>query len=146
MNVDTNIVISPKQILTIFNILRDIGLNTSHRGTKYLNKAIQILVIANNDIVVIKDVYNSIANFYGDITPKQVKNDISYALNSRTEEKTINNFEKIFGFEYDQYYFTNKIIIEEIARVIKIRYYLTINLLLNSTVFLLLILFCRIKC
>lgn len=127
MNVDTNRVISPKQIITIFNILRDIGLNTSHRGTKYLNKAVQILVIANNDIAVIKDVYNSIANFYGNITPKQVKNDISYAINSRTVEKTVNNFEKIFGFEYDQYYFTNKIIIEEIARVIKIRYYLTIK-------------------
>ncbi len=146
MNVDTNRVISPKQIITIFNILRDIGLNTSHRGTKYLNKAIQILVNANSDIIAIKDVYNSIANFYGNITPKQVKNDISYALNSRAEEKTINNFEKIFGFKYDQYYFTNKTIIEEIARVIKIRYYLTMKLLLNSTVFLLLILFCRIKC
>lgn len=146
MNVDTNIVISPKQTITIFNILRDIGVNTSHRGTKYLNKAVQILVIANDDIVAIKDVYNSIANFYGNITPKQVKNDISYALNSRTEEKTIKNFEKIFGFEYDQYYFTNKTIIEEIARVIKIRYYLTMNLLLNNTVFLLLVLFCCIEC
>lgn len=146
MNVDTNKVINPKQIIAIFNILRDIGLNTSHRGTKYLNKAIQILVNANSDIIAIKDVYNSIANFYGNITPKQVKNDISYALNSRAEEKTINNFEKIFGFKYDQYYFTNKTIIEEIARVIKIRYYLTMKLLLNSTVFLLLILFCRIKC
>lgn len=28
-------VISSKQIITIFNILRSIGLNTSHRGTKY---------------------------------------------------------------------------------------------------------------
>lgn len=146
MNVDANIVINPKQIITIFNILRDIGLNTSNRGTKYLNKAIQILVIANNDIVVIKEIYNNAANFYGNITPKQVKNDISYALNSRTEEKTINNFKKIFVFEYDQYYFTNKTIIEEIVRVIKVRYYLTINLLLNNTIFLLLVLFCCIEC
>lgn len=29
-------------------------------------------------------------------------------------------FENIFGFEYDQYYFTNKTIIEEVARVIKV--------------------------
>lgn len=130
-----NIVISPKQIITIFNILRSIGLNTSHRGTKYINKAVQIIMISNDDIVIIEDVYKSIAKLYGNITPKQVKSDISYALNSRTEEKTINNFEKIFGFEYDQYYFTNKTIIEEIARVIKIRYYLIIISLLNSTVF-----------
>ncbi len=100
-----SIVISPKQIITIFNILRAIGLNTSHRGTKYINKAVQIIAVSDNDILVIKDVYKSIAKLYGNITPKQVKNDISYALNSRTEEKTINNFEKIFGFEYDQYYF-----------------------------------------
>lgn len=32
--------INPKQVITIFNILRSIGLNTSHRGTKYINKAV----------------------------------------------------------------------------------------------------------
>ena len=121
MGVNTNIVINPKQIITIFNILRDIGLNTSHRGTKYLNKAIQILLLTDNEIVVAKNIYINVANFYGNITPKQVKNDISYALNSRLEEKAEKNFERVFGFEYDQYYFTNKIIIEEIARIVKIR-------------------------
>ena len=55
---------------------------------------------------------------YNNITPKQVKNDISYALNSRVEEKTIKNFEKVFGFEYDEYLFTNKTIIEEVCRVV----------------------------
>ena len=114
-----NIVISPKQIITIFNILRSIGLNTSHRGTKYINKAVQIIMISNDDIVIIEDVYKSIAKLYGNITPKQVKNDISYALNSRQEEKTIKNFERIFNFEYDRYYFTNKNIIEEIARIVR---------------------------
>ena len=63
-----------------------------------------------------------ISNYYDDITPKQVKNDISYALNSKTEEKTEKNFEKVFGFEYDQYYFTNKTIIEEIARIMKLEF------------------------
>lgn len=113
-----SIVISPKQIITIFNILRTIGLNTSHRGTKYINKAVQIVTVANNDIVVIENVYKIISNLYDNITPKQVKNDISYALNSRQEEKTIENFERIFNFKYDRDYFTNKNIIEEIARII----------------------------
>jgi hypothetical protein len=122
MGVNTNTVIKPKQIITIFNILRDIGLNTSHRGTKYLSKAVQILIITDNDIVKIKDIYNNIANFYGNITPKQVKNDISYALNSRVEEKAKENFERVFGFEYDQYYFTNKTIIEEIACIMKVEF------------------------
>jgi len=122
MQVNTNIVIKPKQIITIFNILRDIGLNTSHRGTKYINKAVQILIATDNDIIKAKDIYNSISNYYDNITPKQIKNDISYALNSRTEEKAEKNFEKVFGFEYDQYYFTNKTIIEEVARVVKVEF------------------------
>ena len=122
MQTNINIAIKPKQIITIFNILRDIGLNTSHRGTKYINKAVQILVTTDNDIIKAKDIYNSISNYYSNITPKQVKNDISYALNSKTEEKAKKNFEKVFGFEYDQYYFTNKTIIEEIARVVKVEF------------------------
>ena len=122
MQTKINIAIKPKQIITIFNILRDIGLNTSHRGTKYINKAVQILITTDNDIIKAKDIYNSISNYYSNITPKQVKNDISYALNSRIEEKAKKNFEKVFGFEYDQYYFTNKTIIEEIARVVKVEF------------------------
>ena len=122
MQTKINIAIKPKQIITIFNILRDIGLNTSHRGTKYINKAVQILVTTDNDIIKAKDIYNSISNYYSNITQKKVKNDISYALNSRIEEKAKKNFEKVFGFEYDQYYFTNKTIIEEIARVVKVEF------------------------
>ena len=113
--------INSKQVIIIFNILRSIGLNTSHRGTKYINKAIQIMLMSDSDIFTIEDIYINIANTYGNITPKQVKNDIAYTLNSRIEEKCINNFEKIFGFEYDKYYFTNKNIIEEIYRVMKVK-------------------------
>ncbi|MGN1298879.1 MAG: hypothetical protein ACI4UE_02715 [Candidatus Scatovivens sp.] len=47
-----------------------------------------------------------------------IKVSFSYAINSRIEEKSKDNFEKIFGFEYDEHLFTNKIIIEEIARII----------------------------
>lgn len=114
--------VNPKQVIITFNILRSIGLNTSHRGTKYINKAAQIITMADNDIIVINDIYEKIANIYGNITPKQVKNDISYALNSRVEEKSLENFKKIFSFEYDSYYFTNKTIIEEIARIIKVQF------------------------
>lgn len=113
-----NIVINPKTTITIFNILRDIGLNTSHRGTKYINKAVQLLITSNNDIFVLKDLYNSIANIYDNTSPKQIKNDISYSLKSRNEKKSKYNFEKIFGFEYNDYYFTNKNIIEEIYCII----------------------------
>ena len=114
-----NNTINPKQVITIYNILRSIGLNTSHRGTKYINKAIQLIMMYDNDIVIINTIYKDIAKMYDNITQKQIKNDISYALNSRVEEKAEKNFEKIFNFEYDSYYFTNKTIIEEIARVVR---------------------------
>lgn len=118
--ISTDLTISPKNIIFIFNIIRSIGLNTSHRGSKYINKAVQIIINSDNDLVIIENIYKNIASFYGNITPKQVKNDISYALNSRVEEKSRKNFERIFGFEYDESYFTNKNIIEEIARIVKI--------------------------
>ena len=119
-NIINNSTINHKQIIAIYNILRSIGLNTSHRGAKYINKAIQLVIIlSDNDIVIINTIYNDIAKVYDNITQKQIKNDISYALNSRVEEKAIKNFERIFDFEYDSYYFTNKTIIEEIARVVK---------------------------
>ena len=120
MEFNTNKIINPKQVINIFNVLRAIGLNTSHRAAKYINKDGQILMVSDNDIIVVKDVYKRIADLYGNITPKQVKNDISYALNSRQEEKTIKNFERIFNFEYGRYCFTNKTIIEEIVRIISI--------------------------
>ena len=120
--VNTKTIISPKEIILIYNILRDIGLNITHKGTKYINKAVQLLYSMNNDIVILEDIYDNIANYY-DTTPKQVKNAIAYSLNSRINKKTIKNFEKIFGFEYDVYYFTNKTIIEEIARIIKVNTY-----------------------
>ncbi len=113
------ILIDHKLTIIIFNTLRSIGLNTTHRGTKYINKAIQLLIISDNDIVVINNVYENIANMYENITQKQIKNDIAYALNNRVEEKTKRNFEKIFGFEYDSYFFTNKVFIEEVTRIIK---------------------------
>ena len=49
--VNNSNVINSKNIITIFNILRSIGLNTSHRGTKYINKAIQLMTLNDNDIV-----------------------------------------------------------------------------------------------
>lgn len=63
---------------------------------------------------------NAVAIAYSNISPKQVKNYINYALNSKNIKKTSENFERIFGFEYSISYFTNKKIIEEIARVVDI--------------------------
>ena len=109
---------NPKQVIKIYNILRALGLNTSLKGSKFLNKAIQIMLACNNDFVAIKDIYIIISKEYCHSTPNQIKNYIAYSLNNRVEEKSINNFEKIFGYEYDKYIFTNKSFIEEVTRVI----------------------------
>lgn len=116
--IKSNNSISPNQVLTIFNILRSLGFNTSHRGSKFINKSVQLVVSYDTDIIILEDIYSKIAENYINVTPEQIKNDIYYAINSRNTKKSIQNFESIFGFEYDAYYFTNKNIIEEIAKVI----------------------------
>lgn len=113
--------ISSQIILSIFNLLRDIGLNTSHKGTKYINKAVQIVLVSNEELINLNNIYTSISKYYNNVTPKQIKNSITYALDSRNKSKSKLNFERNFNFEYDEYYFTNKIIIEEIANLIKLK-------------------------
>lgn len=112
-----NEVIENKTIY-IFNILRSLGLNTSLKGTKLLNKAIQIVLLNDDEFIIIKNVYLILAKKYN-LSPKQIENYISYAIDSRQIEKTEKNFEKIFNYEYDEFIFTNKIFIDEITRIIK---------------------------
>ncbi len=78
----------------------------------------RLLITSNSDIVVLENIYKAIANYYNTF-PKQIKNAITYSLNSRLQDKSIQHFKNIFGFEYDDYYFTNKTIIEEISRIMK---------------------------
>lgn len=111
--------IGNKQTILIYNILRDLGLIPTLKGTKLLNKAIQLVLATNNDFVILEEIYKILALNYPNLNSMQIKNLIKYAINTRNEQKSIANFKKIFGFEYDIYYFTNKIIIEEISRVIE---------------------------
>ena len=115
----TNNLITSKNTILIYNILKDLGFIPSLQGTKLLNRDIQIVIKSNNEFIVIEDVYNQIVSNYLKFNSVQIRNAIKYAIDSRNEQKSIANFEKIFGYKYDRYYFTNKIIIEEIARVVK---------------------------
>ena len=117
--IQTNNLISSKNTILIFSILRNLGLTPTLKGTKLLNKAIQIVINSDNEFIVIEDVYNQIALNCIGFNSVQIRNTIKYAIDNRNEQKSIANFEKIFGYKYDSYYFTNNIIIEEIARVIK---------------------------
>ena len=117
-NIKISNLINSKNTILIYNILRDLGLIPTLKGTKLLNKAIQIVLNSDNEFIVLEDVYKEIALNYTNFNSVQVRNAIKYAIDNRDEEKSIAYFEKIFGYKYDRYVFTNKVIIEEIARVL----------------------------
>lgn len=121
-NIKTSNLINSKTTILIYNILRDLGLIPTLKGTKFLNKAIRIVLNSDNEFVVLEDVYKKIALNYTNFNSVQVRNAIKYAIDNRDEEKSIANFEKIFGYKYNSYYFTNKVIIEEISRIIKYKF------------------------
>ena len=121
-NIKTSNLIKYKNTILIYNILRNLGLIPTLKGTKFLNKAIQIVLNSDNEFIVLEDVYKEIALNYTNFNSVQIKNAIKYAIDNRNEEKSIVNFEKIFGYKYDRYYFTNKVIIEEITRIVKYRF------------------------
>lgn len=112
--------INPKVAILIYNILRNLGLYSNTKGTAIINKAIQIVLLNDNEFFSIDSIYNTLTNYYQNMSVMQIRDSIRYALKHRNETKCENNFETIFGFEYDEDFFTNKKIIEEIANLIKL--------------------------
>ncbi len=111
-----------QQNIIVRNILRSLGLNLSLKGSILIIKAVQIVSADNTDFIVINDIYKILAKEYKEykeFNEKQIQMNIKYALDNRYEQKSIKNFELIFGFEYDEYIFTNKCIIEEIVNKLK---------------------------
>lgn len=113
--------ISNKQVLIICNCLRSLGLNSSHIGTRLINKAIQILTIRDLEIIVLTDIYEEISKAFPNLKSNFIRMYIHYALKNRDENKAEANFKKIFGFDYDEYYFEPKQFIEELANIIRIK-------------------------
>ena len=120
-NKDNNF-IDTRYTIIIYNILQKLGLIPTLKGTKLLIKAILIIINSQEEFITFEDIYKQIALKYKNFNNVQIRNSIKYAIDNRNEQKSRANFEKVFGFEYDQYYFTNKTIIEEIARVIKVEF------------------------
>lgn len=90
--------ISPTQVLSINNKLRSLGLNPTLKGTKFINKAIQLLIISDNEFYILEDIYNEIASSYSSFNSAQIRNAIKYSLDYRNKNLSIKNFEKIFRF------------------------------------------------
>lgn len=121
INSKTSNLISNSQVLEICNILRSLGLTSGLTGTRILNKAIQIISIKDLEIIVLEDIYKELSLYFPNLKPANMRFYISYALNNRNSYKSENNFEKIFGFEYDEIYFEPKNFIEEVARIIQLK-------------------------
>ena len=112
--------ISREQVLTICNIVRSLGLNTGLTGTRLINKVVQILTIRDLEIVVLEDIYQELLIYYPNMTIAQMRKNIFYALKNRNYQKAEDNFEEIFGFEHDEYYFEPKVFMEEVANIIRL--------------------------
>lgn len=88
--------ISPQQVLSINNKLRSLGLNPTLKGTKFINKAIQLLITSNDDFYILENIYDKIASNYHSFNSAQIRNAIKYSLDHRNENLSIKNFVKVF--------------------------------------------------
>lgn len=104
--------------LIIYNILRQLGLRPNHNGTKFAIKAIQLILDSNN-IIKIKNIYEDISKTTNSFTPEQIRISIKYAIDHRNEQKSMQNFKKIFNYDYDEEIFTNKDFLEEIVNILQ---------------------------
>lgn len=106
-------VIKSSKVLEIVNKLRLLGLKPSMNGTKLINKCVQHIIISKNEFYKLEDVFKEIIVIYPELNPRQMRSEIRYALNKRNEKLSEKNFEKIFGYEYDEDIFQPKEFIDE---------------------------------
>ena len=120
INTKITIQITRSQMTMTCNTIRSLGLSFGLTGTRLINKVIQILVVKDLEIVILEDIYKELSIQFPNIKPAQMRKHIIYALQNRDYQKAENNFEEIFGFEHDEYYFEPKVFMEEVANIIRI--------------------------
>lgn len=106
--------ITPKQVLQITNILRSLGLNTSHKGTKIINKVIQYVIKYDIEFITLDTIYKHISKECG-LSITALRTDVNNALTNRNIHLSKTNFEKIFGYDYYEKNFEPKVFIEEVV-------------------------------
>lgn len=77
-----------------YNILKSLGLKSSHIGTKFIIKSV-LLKIKNEDILVYEDVYSIISEEVK-LFNSQIRNSIKYALDNRNVTVSESNFENFW--------------------------------------------------
>ena len=118
INNNKKYIIEKEKVLEINNKLRSLGLNFRLKGTKLLNKTIQIIIASGDEFYVLEKVFDELIRIYPDLNKDQIRMNIKYALDNRNEYLSKKNFSKIFGFEYDINIFCTKNFIDEIINVI----------------------------
>ncbi len=109
------------QAIIIHNILRKIGLSAKFKGTTILLSAIMISLNCTDDFILVSNIYEQLSKQYN-LSPKNIENSIAYSLKHPIGKNFQNNFEKIFDLEYSEDFYSNKTIIEEVTRIIKIEF------------------------
>lgn len=107
------------QAIIVHNILRQIGLSSKLKGTKILLSAVMLALTCTDDFIILNDIYKQLSYKYK-LSPKYIENAISYSLKHLVGTGFKKNFEKIFDLEFSENFYSNKTIIEEVTRVIKI--------------------------
>lgn len=106
--------------IIIRNNLRLLGIKSCNKSTKILVKT--IFYIKSNNIILedyrANEIYCSISKLYKNTTPKNIKDNIDYALSHRDIIKSKQNFKRVFNFEYSEDVFTNKNFIEEFSNIL----------------------------
>ena len=110
--------LKPAQVLQITNILRSLGLNTSYRGTKLINKIIQYVIKYDIEFITLNKIYSKLHKEYG-YSINAIRNNVNYALSNRNITLSKSNFTKVFGYEYYEKNFEPKVFIEEVSNLIK---------------------------
>lgn len=104
--------------IKVYNILRQIGLCPKLKGTKILLSAILIALNYKDDFIVVSDIYKQLSTQYK-ISTKTIENSIAYSLKHLVNNNFEENFQKVLGIEFCEDYYSNKTIIEEVTRIIK---------------------------
>jgi len=96
----------------ILSSLLSLGFSSTNKGTFYLRDLILIAIQSNfyDSDIRLKDLRTILAKQKG-ISSKTIKSYVDYTFKFRDTQKAENNFENIFGFEYDSYFMTAKSII-----------------------------------
>lgn len=112
--------ISYNQKVFLKTTLRKLGLNPSNNGSKLLFKI--VLIAHTKDMVTINfEGLCRILSVEQNLSSKTISSEIKYSINSANFKKARENYEKIFGIEFESEFFTPRNLISDLKDLLEIR-------------------------